>query len=167
MVLLCLSVYSKIHSDAFFEANIFCNLLLNILKLILCTSVVTCCWVLNFEIHHDAFPETHVFFFLIFLCHVSLGAWSTDLAALFPLCALFPASIVFFILVVIWFIYWVSQKKGTNRMLLEPRCTGSITSSWHPLCLENFWPFLTKTKQDQVFPSHVDGKIWPQSTQFG
>ena len=24
-----------------------------------------------------------------------------------------------------------------------------------------FWSFLTKTKQDQVLPSHVHGKIWP------
>ena len=28
-------------------------------------------------------------------------------------------------------------KKGPNRMLLEPQCTGSITSSRHPLGLEN------------------------------
>ena len=39
-------------------------------------------------------------------------------------------------------------KKCTNRMLLEPRCTGSITSGWHHLGLESvfFWSFLTKTK---------------------
>ena len=49
--------------------------------------------------------------------------------------------------------YRVSQKKGTNRMLLEPRCTSSITSSWHPLGLENvFCSSLTKTKQDQALP---------------
>ena len=29
-----------------------------------------------------------------------------------------------------------------------------------------FWPFLTKTKQDQVLPSYVHGKIWPHSTQL-
>ena len=29
-----------------------------------------------------------------------------------------------------------------------------------------FWSFLTKTKQDQAFLSHVHGKIWPHSTQF-
>ena len=28
-------------------------------------------------------------------------------------------------------------KKGNDRMLLEPRCTGSITSSRHPVGLEN------------------------------
>ena len=32
--------------------------------------------------------------------------------------------------------YWVSQKKRTFRMLLKPQCTGSITRSRHPLCLE-------------------------------
>ena len=34
------------------------------------------------------------------------------------------------------YIYRVSQKKCTFRMLLEPQCTGSITSSRHPFCLE-------------------------------
>ena len=29
-----------------------------------------------------------------------------------------------------------------------------------------FWSLLTKTKQDQVLPSHVHGKTWPHSTQF-
>ena len=29
-----------------------------------------------------------------------------------------------------------------------------------------FWSFLTKTKQDQVPPSHVNGKIEPHSTQY-
>ena len=29
-----------------------------------------------------------------------------------------------------------------------------------------FWSFLTKTKQDQAFLSHVHGNIWPHSTQF-
>ena len=28
-----------------------------------------------------------------------------------------------------------------------------------------FWSFLTKTKPDQAFPSHVHGKIWLHSTQ--
>ena len=32
--------------------------------------------------------------------------------------------------------YRVSRNKRTFRMLLEPQCTGSITSSRHPLCLE-------------------------------
>ena len=31
----------------------------------------------------------------------------------------------------------VSQKKCTNRMLLEPWCTGSTTSGWHHLTLES------------------------------
>ena len=36
-------------------------------------------------------------------------------------------------------------KKGFNRTLLEPRCTGSITSSRHPLGMENvFCSFFTK-----------------------
>ena len=29
-----------------------------------------------------------------------------------------------------------------------------------------FWSFLTKTKQDRALPSHVHGKIWPQSARF-
>ena len=45
---------------------------------------------------------------------------------------------------------------------------------WHNHQLANtpyvgksiFWSFLTKTKQDQALPSHVHGKIWPQSAQF-
>ena len=54
--------------------------------------------------------------------------------------------------------YRVSQKSVTFIMLLEPRCTNSITSSrlnrtWTSLCLENiFLSFLTKTKQDQGAP---------------
>ena len=35
----------------------------------------------------------------------------------------------------------VSQKKGNNRMLLEPRCTSSIVSSRHPLGLKNRFNF--------------------------
>ena len=33
--------------------------------------------------------------------------------------------------------YRVSQKKCTNRMLLEPWCTGETTSGWHHLTLES------------------------------
>ena len=52
-------------------------------------------------------------------------------------------------------------------MLLEPQCTTSITSSWHPLCLKlKFWSFLTKTKPDQAFPSDAHGQIWPHSTHL-
>ena len=52
-------------------------------------------------------------------------------------------------------------------MLLEPRCTGSITSSRHPLGLEMFFKlFLTKTKQDQAHPSHVQGKFGPTALNF-
>ena len=29
-----------------------------------------------------------------------------------------------------------------------------------------FWPLLTKTRQDQALIYHVQGKIWPHSTQF-
>ena len=55
--------------------------------------------------------------------------------------------------------------KSTFRMLLEPQCTGSITFCRHP-CVWRliFWSFLTKTKQDQAPPSHVNGKIYPHST---
>ena len=51
-------------------------------------------------------------------------------------------------------------------MLLDPWCTGSITSSRQPLCLEIAFSFLTKTKLDQALQSHFDWKIWPRSTQF-
>ena len=52
-------------------------------------------------------------------------------------------------------------------MLLESRCTGSITCSRHLLGRQNvFCSFLTKTKQDQALPRHFDGEIWPHSTQF-
>ena len=58
---------------------------------------------------------------------------------------------------------WVYKgvpKKGINRVLLEPQCTGS---SRHPLCMKIlfFWSFLTKTKQDQVLLTHINGEIWP------
>ena len=58
-------------------------------------------------------------------------------------------------------------KKCTIRMLLDPPCTGSVTSSRLP-CVQKsiFWPVLTKTKQDWALPSHVHGKIWPHSAQF-
>ena len=36
-----------------------------------------------------------------------------------------------------------------------------------PLCLKIlFWSFLTKTKQDQALLYHINGKIWPHTTQF-
>ena len=57
-------------------------------------------------------------------------------------------------------------KKRTFRILLEPQCSGSITSSRHPLCLE-FGSFLTKTKPGQAFPSHIHGKISPIALNFG
>ena len=58
-------------------------------------------------------------------------------------------------------------KKRTNRLLLEPRCTSSITSRRYPLVLEKFFcSFLTKTMQDQALLRHVNGKIRPQSDQF-
>ena len=65
--------------------------------------------------------------------------------------------------------YRVSQKRCTNRKLLEPRCMGFITSAvvgttwaWKVF----FWSFLTKTKQDQAPPSHVHGEIWSNSIQL-
>ena len=58
-------------------------------------------------------------------------------------------------------VYRVSKKK-----VLEPRCKGSITISWHPLCLEFFFffrSFLIKTKQDQVKSM---GKFGPTALNF-
>ena len=58
-------------------------------------------------------------------------------------------------------------KKVTNRMLLKPWWTGSVTSSRHLMCLEIvFWSLLSKTNQDQALPSHFVGTIWPHLTQF-
>ena len=52
-------------------------------------------------------------------------------------------------------------------MLLEPQRPGSIQVAGTPCVWKlNFWSFLTNTKPDQAFPSHVQGKIWPHSTQF-
>ena len=60
-----------------------------------------------------------------------------------------------------------APKKVTNRMLLKPWWTGSITSSRHLMCLEIvFWSLLSKTNQDQALPSHFVGTIWPHLTQF-
>ena len=50
-------------------------------------------------------------------------------------------------------------------MLLEPQCTGPITSSRHPLCLEIVY-FVLKTTQDHLLWSQVYGKIRPHKTQF-
>ena len=51
------------------------------------------------------------------------------------------------------------KKKCTNRMLLEPWCTGSTTGGWHHLSWKVFfWSFLAETKPDQAFASHVHGK---------
>ena len=62
----------------------------------------------------------------------------------------------------------VCPKKVTYSIMLESQCTtGSNTSSRHPLGLENvFLVVSTWTYQDQALPSHVDGKMWPHSTQF-
>ena len=54
--------------------------------------------------------------------------------------------------------YRVSQKKCTFRMLLELLARSLFAGTpcvWRLI----FWSFLTKTKQDQAPPSHVNGKI--------
>ena len=74
-------------------------------------------------------------------------------------------------------IYRVSQKKGTFRMLLEPRCTRSITSSWHPshpdsdelLSANDFFGrflvrLLSKIKRSQVMSI---GHFGPPALNFG
>ena len=57
--------------------------------------------------------------------------------------------------------YTGCPKKRTFRMLLEPQVAGS-PCVWKLI----FWSFLTKTKPDQAFPSHVYGKILHHSNQF-
>ena len=50
-------------------------------------------------------------------------------------------------------------------MLLEPWCTGLITSGWRHLGLESvFWSFLTKTKQDQAI---LRKNFGPTALNFG
>ena len=59
-------------------------------------------------------------------------------------------------------------KKCTNRMLLEPRCTGSITSGWHHLSLESvfcrFLLRLSRIKPPQVMSM---AKFGPTALHFG
>ena len=52
-------------------------------------------------------------------------------------------------------------KKGTNRMLLEPQCTGSITSSKHALGLGNvyFARFLLRLSRIKGFQDISMGGI--------
>ena len=69
------------------------------------------------------------------------------------------------------------KKKGTFRMLLEPRCTCSITSSWHPshpdsdelLSANDFFGrflvrLLSKIKRSQVMSI---GHFGPPALNFG
>ena len=44
---------------------------------------------------------------------------------------------IIFCVLIIYHVYRVSKKMAKNRMMLEPWCTGSITSGRHPLGLEN------------------------------
>ena len=53
-----------------------------------------------------------------------------------------------------WILFWKVPKQWTNRMLLEPRCTGLITHRRHPLCLGRFLIRLS-SKQDQALPSPI------------
>ena len=56
--------------------------------------------------------------------------------------------------VAVTLLYFVTHKRDTNRMLLEPECTNSVTSSQCPLCLKIvLCSFLTKTMQDQALKS--------------
>ena len=66
-------------------------------------------------------------------------------------------------------VYRGCPKKRTFRMLLEPQCTGSITTSRHPLCLEivflvvsYYW--LSRIKRSQAM---FRGKIGPTALNFG
>ena len=44
----------------------------------------------------------------------------------------------------------MSKKKRTSRVLLEPQCTGAITSSRYPLCLEiDFMDLLIPARCDR------------------
>ena len=64
-------------------------------------------------------------------------------------------------------------KKVTFKMLLEPGCTRSITSSGHPFQPDldepmsgNYFFLLKLIKQNRALLSHVHGKIWPRRAQF-
>ena len=60
-------------------------------------------------------------------------------------------------------------KKGTNRMLLDPRCTGSITSSKHPLGLNLFFfsRFLLRLSWIKRSQDILMGKFGPTALNFG
>ena len=56
-------------------------------------------------------------------------------------------------------------KKGTNRMLLEPRCTSSITSSRHPL--EMFFArFLLRLSRLKRSQDILMGQFGPTALNF-
>ena len=55
-------------------------------------------------------------------------------------------------------LHTVSQKKNTFIMLLQPQCTGSITSSRrHPLCLEI--SFLVVSESEDLIEEASDEKM--------
>ena len=60
-------------------------------------------------------------------------------------------------------------KKCTFRMLLEPEYTGSITSSWHPLCLEMNFLVVSTIRISLIKPSQVMFmvKFSPTALKFG
>ena len=65
--------------------------------------------------------------------------------------------------------YRVSQKKGTNGMLLEPRWTSSITSSRRSLGLENAFlaRFLLRLSRIKLSQDISTGKFGPTALNFG
>ena len=60
-------------------------------------------------------------------------------------------------------------KKVTNGMLLEPLCTGSITSSQQPVCLEKMFTGRFLLRQSRIKCSQVMsmGKFGPTALNFG
>ena len=63
--------------------------------------------------------------------------------------------------IAITMVHRVSQKKNTAGSTVQMPVA---STPFDPEIV--FGSFLTKTKLDQVPPSHAHGKIWPQSTQF-
>ena len=73
--------------------------------------------------------------------------------------------------------YRASRKKVTIRMLLAPRCTGSIASSWHPeSTVEIMGPLNTaraylcntsKGLHKLFYPAIPDGRTWSKFWEQG
>ena len=56
-----------------------------------------------------------------------------------------------------WFLEWCWSLGAPPQ---SPVTDTPLNRTWRSLCLQFFWLFLTKTKQNQAHPSYVHEKIW-------